>query len=256
MNKRRGISLPEVMIYVILCGLALMAISGLFMLARSAQQTTISGYMVSGEADTALRWIRRDFQETALVSIRSYPSDKVPNQAPGCSMVSPRTHSEKHPEYNVSKYGTPLWSKNVFYTLQLNAGARRGDLVRWEMPLTEAEKDFVPRPTTMLPSSMASGSTRRVILHNVLAPKTKLPPLPGFTHTDTDRYGGFRVQFVERMGSEDGVENLVDVNPGDTSEAQDAANNTRLVAIRLQILADDRQKASLYQLEFKVHPRY
>jgi type II secretory pathway pseudopilin PulG len=256
MKKRQGITLPEVMIYVVMAGMVAMAVSALFQLTRSAQQSTLSGYLVSGQADTALRWLRRDFQETALVSVRTYPSAAQPAQPPGCSLASARSGEDKNPELNISKYGTPFWSKHVFYTLQTSPGARRGDLIRWELPLTDAEKDFVPRPATVLPAALSSNVNRRVLLHDVLAPNTKVPNLGGKPNYQTDKYGGFRVQFVQRIGGESGAEQLSEVNPGDTKQTQVAENHTSLVQIRLEILADDKHNPSFYQLEFKAHPRY
>lgn len=254
--KRLGISLPEVMIYVVMTGMAVAAVAALFQLGRAAQQSTLSGYLVSGQADTALRWLRRDLQETALVSMRTYPSTAQPAQPPGCSMASGRSPSDKSPQLNISKYGTPLWSKQVMYSLKVDPGARRGELIRWELPLTDAEKDFVPRPASALPNSFSSNVNRRVLLRDVLAPNAKVGNLGGKPNYQTDKYGGFRVLFVQRMGGEAGAEQLTDVNPGDTKQAQVAENHTSLVQVRLEILADDKHNPSFYQLEFKAHPRY
>lgn len=253
--KRRGLTLPEVMIYVVMCFLAVAAVSALFMLGRSAQQTTVSGYLVSGEADTALRWLRRDLQETALVSIRTYPNPEKPSEPPGCSLISPRQPSEKNPDFQVSPYGKPLWSKHVFYTLKLNGAGRVGDLIRWEQPLTPEEKDYVPHVANLMPSSISNSTNKRVLLRNVIGPKQDVKNLLGADNFKTDDSGGFRVQFVQRIGGESGNEQLSWVNPGDTSQPQVPENHTTLVAVRLQILAVDRDKPSFYELSFKVHPR-
>lgn len=256
MKKRLGITLPEVMIYVVMAGMVAVAVAALFQLTRAAQQSTLSGYLVSGQADTALRWLRRDFQETALVSIRTYPNNDQPAQPPGCSLASARSVSDKTPELNISKYGTPFWSKHVFYTLSVSPGARRGDLIRWELPLTDAQKDFVPRPATVLPATMSSNVNRRVLLHDVLAPNTKVPNLGGKPNYQTDKRGGFSVLFVRRIGGEHGPEEYVEANPGDSKQASKAEDHTSLVKIRMEILADDKHHPSFYQVEFKVHPRY
>lgn len=257
MRKRFGITLLEVMIYVVLALLAALAVGALFSLGRSAQKTTLTGYLVSGQTDTALRWIRRDLTETALVSLRTYPSPAQPAQPPGCSMVSGRTVSGKdNPPLVVSQYGRPLWSKNVFYSLLPESDGRVGKLVRWEKALSDSEKDFIPRAATTMPNAFANDATRRILLRQVLLPNQKVTNLQDNPNYQTDQYGGFRVQFVQRVGGSDGPEQLSPICPGDTSQPQEAANHTRLVSVRLEILSDDKYRPAFYQLEFKVCPRY
>lgn len=254
--KKSGITLLEVMIYVVLAGMAALAVGALFTLGRSAQKTTLSGYLVSGEADTALRWIRRDLQETALVSIRVFPNAAQAAQPPGCSFTSSRDPSDKNPKFNNSQYGKPLWTKHVFYSLKPDSDGRRGDLIRWERPLTAAEKDYVPRAATLLPNSFANTENRRVLLRHVLLPNQKVGNLQDLPNYQTDKYGGFRVQFVQRIGGPNGDEQLTEVCPGDTTQPQPPANVTRLVAVRLQILADDNFRPDFYQLEMRMCPRF
>ncbi|MBT9582883.1 type II secretion system protein [bacterium] len=256
--RRAGMTLLEVMIYVVMALMASLAVGALFSLGRSAQKTTLSGYLVSGQTDTALRWIRRDLTETALVSVRTYPSPLKPEQAPGCSFVSARDIStnDTTQKLNISKYGKLLWTKNVFYSVKPGSDGRRGDLVRWENGLTVAEKDFVPRSTSTMPDAFSNNDARRVLLHDILLPKQKVPNLQDNTNYQSDDHGGFNVQFVRRTGGSDGVESLTPICPGDTSQPQVDANNTRLIYVRLEVLSDDKYKPSFYQLEFKVCPRY
>jgi len=269
---RRGMTMLEVLIWAVLCGMAALAVGSLFILGRSAQQTTLSGYLVSGEGDLALRWLRRDIQETALVSLRTYPNAAQAAQPPGCSMVSGRTVANAGPEvslaspvplepanqFNVSQYGTPLWAKHVFYSLKPGSDGRRGQLIRWEQAIPSHSQDFVPRPSNILPNAFAVPATQKVILQNVLLPNQtvkNLQKIPG-EQVQSDKYGGFKVQFLQRIGGEDGNEQLVEINPGDASQPQNSANNTRLVYVRLQILQDDRHEPNFFQIEFKLHPRF
>jgi type II secretory pathway pseudopilin PulG len=248
MAMKRGFTLLELVIYCALLLLVTLAIGALFTLGRSAQQSTLGSYLVSGQADTALRWVRHDLSETALVSIKTYPN------APGCSMVSARNTLDKNENLNVSTYGAPLWTKTVFYSLVIPAGARKGNLVRWEQAI--AEKDFLPHMSSIMPDTGTdSVPTYRVLLHDVLAPKTMVSNLGG-TKLTSDGYGGFRVEFVRRTNGEDGDESLSPVNPGDPSQPQTPANNTALVDVQLQILSDDSYQPSFYQVDFRVHPHY
>lgn len=275
MSCRRGMTYIEVLIYVVLAGMAALAVGALFSLGRKAQSTTMAGYLVSGQADTAIRWIRRDLQETAMVSIVTYPNADKPNQPPGCSFTSARdlgNIQSGEAKLNVSQYAKPFWRKHVFYSLKDKDG-RRGDLIRWELGLTDAEKDYVPHTATTLPNAFTESKYRHVLLHDVLlanqkvanlsspanaitAPDASPTPMPNGTDYQTDKHGGFRVMFVKRAGGESGQETLTDVNPGDNSKPQQASDHANLVNVRLEILSDDKHHPSFYQVELKVHPHY
>lgn len=256
MRMRKGMTLLEVMIYVVMAGMASLAVGAMFSLARKSQNSTMAGYMVSGQADTALRWIRQDLQETALVSITTYPNATNSTQPPGCSFTSARDLSQAQSKLNISQYSKPLWQKHIFYSLKDQGDGRRGELVRWELPLPDAQKDFVPHTATTLPNLFSENKYRRVLLRDVLLANQKVPNLKGMENYQTDKYGGFRVLFVQRTGGEGGVESLTAVNPGDNAQAQQPTDHLNLVNIRLEILSDDKFHPSFYQLEFKVHPRY
>lgn len=251
--RKRGLTLLETLFWVGMVFMAALAVAALFSLGRSAQQTTLSGYLVSGQTDSALRWLRRDLQETALVSIRTYHHTGQPGQPPGCSFVSARDEKQN---LVVSPYGTPLWSKHVLYTLEPKPGKKTGSLIRWELPILEAQRDFVPRPCAQMPSPVTNTSARRVLLQEVLLPNTPVPNLQQDPGDVVDAYGGFRLQFVQRQGGEQGTEMLSEVNPTDSSQPQNEANHTRLVQLRLQILAQDRHHPDFFRLEFKARPRY
>lgn len=258
MRSRRGMTYIEVLIYVVLAGMASLAVGALFSLGRKAQNTTMSGYLVSGQADTAMRWIRKDFQETAMVSIVTYPNPDRPSQPPGCSFTSARDLGNVQTgeaRLNLSPYAKPLWTKHVFYSLK-EKDNKRGDLIRWEVGLTAAEKDFVPHTASTLPNAFTEDKYRRVLLHDVLLAEREVPNLKGLNGYKTDKHGGFRVMFVQRAGGEAGNETLTEVNPGDNSKAQVATDHANLVNVRLEILADDKYNPSFYQVEMKVHPRY
>jgi Tfp pilus assembly protein PilV len=244
--RRRGFTLLELTIYMFLFLLLGFCAMQLFTLGRGAQSSTISSYVVSGQTDTAMRWLRRDFQETALPAVRVYQNP------PGCALVSARDSSEiDNSQLNVSPYGAPLWTKEVFYTLVVPGGGRTGQLVRWERALTAAEKDFVPRAPASLPSFIPAGTkTQRVLLHTALAPNTKVGPLSGAPAYQSDEYGGFKVQFVRKDDT------LTPDNPGDTSKPHDNAENRALVEVQLTLLSSDNSRPTMYVVKMRMHPRY
>ncbi len=250
--RRRGFTLLELTIYIFLFLLLGFCAMQLFTLGRGAQSSTISSYVVSGQTDTAMRWLRRDFQEMALSALRVYKSP------PGAALVSARDSSEiDNSKLNVSPYGAPHWTKEVFYTLVVPAGGRTGKLVRWERELPAAERDYVPRAPSTLPSSLPGGSkTQRVLLQTALAPNTKVGPLSGAPAYQSDEYGGFKVQFVRRKGGSTGDEDLVAENPGDPSNPHDNADNTALVEVQLTLLSSDTSRPTMYEIKMRMHPRY
>ncbi|CAN0457855.1 unnamed protein product, partial [Phaeothamnion confervicola] len=208
--KRTGMTLIELIVYMALSILAGFLILALYQLATRAQNETISSYVVGGDTETAIRRLRRELQETALVSLQTYPSDGNTSEKPGCSFTSAR-NSDGDAALNVSTYGAPQWRKNVFYTVN-PTGAQTGQLVRWEKDLSAAEMDFVPRPTAILPSTMGT-KQQSVPLKLVLLANTKVEHLSGSPNYITDGFGGFRVQFVRRKGGEAGAETLSSINP-------------------------------------------
>lgn len=244
--RSRGFTLLELTIYMFLFLLLGFCAMQLFTLGRGAQSSTISSYVVSGQTDTAMRWLRRDFQETSLPTIRVY------DNPPGCALVSARDSSElDNSKLNVSPYGAPLWTKEVFYTLQVPAGGRTGQLVRWERALADSERDFVPRAPAGLPSAIPGGTkTQRVLLHTALAPNTKVGPLSGAPNYESDKYGGFKVQFVKRDDT------FTAENPGDLSKNSDAAESRSLVEVQLTLLSSDNSRPTMYVVKLRMHPRY
>ena len=250
--RKRGFTLMELAVYLFLFLLAGVALYQLYTFGTAAQRNTLSSYLVSGDTETCVRWLRRDLQETTLVSLRSYPGPDGPAERPGCSFMSGRTLGEGEFQA-IPGQGGSAWNKHVFYTL-VPTSARTGELVRWERPLDAAEKDNVPRPSTLMPSSLGTNH-RKVMLKQVLLPNTNVANLPGVPATD--QFGGFRVQYVRRAGGEAGNETLSSINPTDNARIGDQfADNTRLVEVEMKILTQDNSRPNFYTVSFRVHPMY
>lgn len=253
--RRRGFTLLEITVYCFLSILAGMVLYTLYTVGTRSRQVSISSYLVSVDTESAIRWMRRDLQETALVSVRVFPNPSAPTEPPGVSFLSARDPAEMDEgKLNVNPYGAPLWTKYVFYTLL--PGARIGQVVRWEKALDTPQKDFVPRQSDTLPSAIPAGvKAKRTVMSDALEPNVSVVGLNGSPTWKTDQYGGLRVQFLQRTGGEGGDEALTSVNPSDHDSGGDTSDNTKLVEVELKVLANDTTRPTVYAIKFHVHPR-
>lgn len=246
-RRLRGFTLFEVAIYLFLFAVASGIVLALFMTGRSTSEATTASYLVSGNAETALNWLRQDLKETALASIQPYPSGGA-SEPPGVSMVNARAFAEdKQGELLINEHGAPKWDKHVFYTLQVPAGSRTGTLIRWEKEMSP--KKNLPTLASLRPSQL-EGTHRRVMLHNVVAPGAKLPGVGPTGTLDAGPFGGLRVQFVRRLGGEAGAEELTTVNPSKGNPE----DNTRLVEVELQVYQERGSRPNYYAIRFRVAP--
>ncbi|MCA9780824.1 MAG: hypothetical protein KC800_29090, partial [Candidatus Eremiobacteraeota bacterium] len=142
MMGRRGFTMIEMVIYFGLSVMVLGVVMAVFFTGRSNFEATSSSYLVSQDAEAALRWLKTDLQEAALSSIRVYPNPDSPSSPPGLSMAMARNLEG---EFQFSKWGGPLWSTYVYYTLD-----NEGKLVRW---MEEHDFNGVPSASTKAPES-------------------------------------------------------------------------------------------------------
>lgn len=244
MAIRRGFTLFEIIIYLCVFAITGLLIASIFQITRRTQQSSTAAHAVSGETDTAIRWLRQDLQDTALGSIRTFPG-------PVASMSSGRTvDAATRGKMLISEYGVIRWRKHVVYSFQRRGQV--GNLVRWEVPFTDAEvEQRLPR---FLPSLPPTPTQTRVILHNVLAPGASVSGLGGIgTLTADPDYGGFKVQFFRRNTGTAELDPS-DVNPAlnlDTPEF-----NSRLVNVELAIAETALARPNVYRIRFRVCPRY
>ena len=75
MRRRAGFTLLEIMIYVVMAGMAALCVGAMFSLRRTAQNTTLSGDLMSGQADNTLRWVRQKVQESPLSRVTPDPTE-------------------------------------------------------------------------------------------------------------------------------------------------------------------------------------
>lgn len=234
-------------IYLFLFAVASGIVLALFVTGRNTSEATTASYLVSGNAETALNWIRQDLKETALASIQPYPSAGN-TEPPGVSMVSARAFDEdKQGELLINEHGAPRWDKHVFYTLQVPAGSKTGNLIRWEKEMSP--KKNLPTLAALRPSQI-EGDHRRVLLHNVVAPGAKLEGVGSTGSIQASPFGGLRVEFVRRIGGEAGPEEFTTVNP----TKGNPEDNTRLVEVELQVYQERNGRPNYYSIKFRVSP--
>jgi hypothetical protein len=240
-------SLIELVIYFalsIVAGVLLWSVNNLIW---GGQRATESSYLVSGETETAIEWIRRDVSESALASIAVFPNAAKPDEAPGASLVSNRAFNPAlKGKPLINRWGAPQWDKHVLYTLQRDSGgAVTGNLVRWEREI--AVKNFLPVPCEVLPSS-GGQQKQKVLLRDVLAPNATVAKASPEGDLHTDGFGGFRMQFVRRAGGSDGAESLTAENP----RTGDAHGNTKMLEVEMKLLQMERSQPHYYDITFRV----
>lgn len=246
-KQQRGMTLTELIVYMALAVLAGVLIWAFQSITRSSQQSTTASYLVSGATETCIQWIRQDVNEAALASIRVYPGEGDETEAPGMSMVSNRAFAqENRGKPLVNSWGAPLWDKHVLYSLQTEAGKNTGNLVRWEREIPT--KNLLPISSEVLPSVLGTDNSR-VVLRDVLAPNVTVERVGPEGSTTSDEFGGFRSQFVRRLGGSDGEEVLTSINPS----AGNPRDNTRLLEFELKILQGDKD---YYSVQFRAAARH
>lgn len=239
MRKTRGMTLIELIVYMALAVLATVLLWSLQKVTRTTRNATTSSYLVNGQTETCVDWMRQDINETALASIQVYPNLQESSEAPGMAMVSSRSFADS--DLLTNSWGAPQWDKHVAYTLDVKPGELVGNLVRWERELDN--KNLLPQLADFLPSVKGSGNSK-VILRDVLAPDSTVPRVGPSDTTSTDEFGGFRARFIRRIGGAGGEEAFTWQNP----TAGNPRDNTRLLEFQIKILQDDK---NYYDLTFR-----
>ena len=244
-NLNRAFSLVELTVYFALSVLVLGVVFTTFFSGRRSFESTSSSYLVSQDAEAALRWMKADLAEAAFTTIRVYPNADHPDEPPGFSLAAPR---DRRNAFRLNELGAPKWTSHIYYTVN-----ERGQLIRW---LEEVDFKGVPVASERLPSDASNRTLSRVVLRNIVAPNTKLPA----QETALSERGGFDLQFVRY--TDDGEEVLSQWNPaqvtaGETSEAP-TGRGTKLVQLLLTVGMSNYREANLsyVQLPIRVMPRH
>lgn len=226
-RRMRGFTLVELIVYFGLSVIVLGLLFSMFTVAKRTQQHTYSQYLVGGPIASTIRLIRRDLQATALTSIQVHQDA---NERPGLSFVSAYNNEGT---FVIGDYGTPRWQKHVAYHLnEKNALVRRTQEI--------ADKDYLPRPSTLPPSAMTGG---RAVLHGLLAPNRSVENVQPATS-----YGGFEVGFVRRGTTGESI------HPTNPAKSTDYPSHTRLLEVTLRTSGE--RDSSFAEIRFRVCPRY
>lgn len=213
MVKRKGYTLIEMIVYMGMAALLLALVAAFFKISRRQYEASSSSYLIGQEATTAIQWVKRDLQETALSTIRITREGSANPGMPSMSMIA-SGKGDEHRRFAVSRFGTPEWNRHVFYTLD-----KDGDLHTWTKPLKDLETPtrFLPKPTLADPSDRSNGDNQKVLLREVMQPNQKVQmdgkdaPFPQMTD-----WGGFKAGFV--VYDADGKEHVISENPSEISE--------------------------------------
>lgn len=250
--KKRGMTYIELIIYVALAAVLAILSGALFMLSRRNLENTNANYFLSSDTESAVAWLRRDLQQSALATIQVYPAGQA-GQAPGASWCS-ALQADDAKQLDANDTGNPNWSNHVFYTLQ-PLKDHVGKLVRWTQPVG-AEALTTPTLASLLPGAVVASRSRSVHTR-VLMPNQNVFGLGA--EGQIDQHGGFRLRFVRRQGS-DGPETLSDQNPATISLQKNSTefeSNTRLVDLELKFYSTTTTgKPSFYSIRFRVCPNY
>lgn len=249
MRKNQGHTLMELIVYAALTLVAGLLIWAFQSVVWSTQRATSATYLAGGQTETAIAWMRRDLNETALASIKVYPGAEHTEEAPGLSMASSRAYDPNlKAKLLVNRWGAPQWDKHVYYTLKTEGSEQTGSLVRWEQEF--ATKNYLPVSSNVLPS-VASDGKKKILLRDVLAPNTTVDGVGLEGHITTDEFGGFRVQFLRRANGSGGAESLTTQNP----KKGNPHDNTRMLEVELKILQDAHSKPHYYAIKYRIAAR-
>ena len=244
-RRQNAFTVIEILVYIAISAVIMALLMTLFNVHRQSYNVTTATYLLGQEAEAALRWIREDVRDSALASIRVYPSAEKPTEPPGASLASARNKDE---EYKIDKSGAPAWEKQIFYTFEPETGGT-GRLLRREVAYGKYQP--IPTVSDTLPSAVPA-TKQRVVLRGVVKPDAQLKGLAG-----VDTYGGFKLQFVR---SDDTLTSWSpsDVTWGKASVSKPTGSNTKMMDCQLIVLLEGahQDKPSFVRLGFRLTPRF
>lgn len=237
MKRQGGLTLIEIIISSSLGLLVLGVVLSVLFSGRGHFEAASSSYLVSQDAEAALRWIKRDLQETALSSLRVYPNESSPQASPGFTLVSPR-NARNELQFNI--HGAPKWSSYITYSLGSDGVLKRH--------IEEFDFRGQPVASSKPPHEVTEQSSSRVVLRQVAQAGEEMG-----TAGKLSSRGGFDLQFVRRNPS--GPEILTSWNPSDvTSGLSLSGRNSKLVQLLLTVKMNNfrASKSSFVQLPIRV----
>jgi competence protein ComGC len=267
---KRGTTLVELLVYMMILGLVLTAIYALFRQSNLVYQDAESSFVETEAAQVAMRTIQRDIRESSLVSITPFTGLKDDEPPMGVSMLAAR-EADNPERFHINRFGVPEWKSRVFYA-QEPGGGTTGSLYRWTEPLPE--KLGLPKGSELPNWPIRYKSTARVMLFNVVrpnwAPKQQDDgswKIVEDTKIEDPVRGGFAVRFYRKFDGSKSEANiaLADNNPSmhyDTDASprsfKQSLGNTKLVQVHLRVADTNPQTGKLNYFDFflRVTPRH
>ena len=270
-KKPSGFTIIEVLVTIGLTLIILGILGSIFVNMYHAYNRVEAEFDIERGLEEGVHWLRRDLSETSLNSIVVYPDSH--DKMPGVSMISAEEYDETtgRRHFQISRFGTPLWSGHVLYTLvprktlPSEVGSpfegKLGNLVRWYLPFDREKNPVYPFPTTIFPSDF---SKQKQLARTVFSgiPLPSAPKLQGFDYEKVHNLnsGGFTVSFIRQERDKDGKvlkETLSDTNPTQTDKPEDMKEISTLVQVNMIIVqfSTRDQKLTALNFPFQVHPR-
>jgi type II secretory pathway component PulJ len=260
--RKRGMTLVELLVATAIAMFLLAVLTATVRLLARGTQKASTGYSLGQNVFKGTNYIKADLFDTALASVRVFPSDDHDDQAPGLSLLSAHPMNESG-SFQFTAYGSPGWQKHIFYTLQkMKGNPERAQLVRWGKKLSQSGGP--PIPSTLLPDTVAEADRSRAVLNHLLPAghviKPDGPDGMARVHADQNEIGGFQVRFLRYPeGQGQGLAERSSRNPTtwyDSNGDEATTRHTRLIEVKLTFVKDN-EKGMLdsEQMSFRVCPR-
>ncbi len=261
-----GYTIIEILVCLVITLILLGVLGSIFMNMYHSLNRVESVFDMEQGLEDAAQELGRDFSETSLNSITVYPDSK--DAMPGVSMISAEVldTATGMRKFAVSRFGTPLWSGNVFYTVipskprQCEVGSpfegKLGNLVRWYLPFDKDKNPVYPFPTDILPSDFSKNkASMRIIARGI-----PLPDAPELQDIDLGKVngkncGGFRVSFIRQNRDEEGKvlkESLSDINPALAESPEDMAEISPLVQVNITLVHFSERDGKMTAFSFPI----
>lgn len=277
-KHKKGFTLTEVIIASVIAMILISVILVIFRYGRRAYDYASYSYVMGEKAYLSVQWLRRDFQQTTLSTIRVYNMDSstiAPNKYPGFSMIG--SIDTKTRRFKINRFGYPEWNRHVFYTLvpdkkRVNPQLpKTGTLFRWEMDPPVTQPNPYPQASSLDPTDMDNfqkGKNHKAVLRNVVLPGQDLDG-----DGEKDKYKSLKVMFVRKKAADSNEFVLSTINPSlvnDSSSREGAAlsgdpeigslktsTNTELVHLTITVMKPSTAtgKANYVILKQSIRPR-
>ncbi len=263
MNARAGITLIELLVYMVL---SLIVLSVIAMVVNGVHHTgasASSSFVLGQDSAVGFEKLRQDFNDTSLQSIRVVAEPVAQSPSSWVSLAGARNLQHK---LQVTPFGAPAWNQYICYRLLPDQdGDGITSLVRYQVPQKFPGADPKWAGGMPVPSAAPLPQTAQVetIFNQIVAPGFGFgESSPGVLASVADRSkirGGFEVNFV-RQGP-DGQRSLSPLNPNQGSDRNTPGwsnQSTSMLEIRLTMAEKNSStgKYSLISLPILLTPRH